>query len=144
MADATAVLRQPGSGIDFRFRPAESARVSALVWGELYLTQRRNSCHCTGYLPRAGCSRDTAEPCGRTRIHGSGSAGQSVGSGSSRRSLTREGGGRRRVSATTEPIDGGHRFAVHHQVGLRGMQEPVDRGQRSRARDARGDPGPTG
>ena len=37
MADATAVLHQPGSGIDLRFRPADSARVSALVWGELYL-----------------------------------------------------------------------------------------------------------
>jgi stress response protein SCP2 len=37
VADATAVLHQPGSGIDFRFRPADSARVSALVWGELYL-----------------------------------------------------------------------------------------------------------
>ncbi len=37
MADATAVLQQPGGGIDFRFSPADSARVSALVWGELYL-----------------------------------------------------------------------------------------------------------
>lgn len=37
MADATAVLHQPGSGIDFRFSPADSARLSALVWGELYL-----------------------------------------------------------------------------------------------------------
>lgn len=39
MADATAVLHQPGSGIDLRFCPADSTRVSALVWGELY---RRN------------------------------------------------------------------------------------------------------
>jgi len=37
LADATAILHQPGSGIDFRFRPADSARLSALVWGELYL-----------------------------------------------------------------------------------------------------------
>ena len=37
LADATAVLHQPGGGIDFRFRPAASSRVSALVWGELYL-----------------------------------------------------------------------------------------------------------
>ncbi len=37
VADATAVLHQPGGGIDFRFRPAASSRVSALVWGELYL-----------------------------------------------------------------------------------------------------------
>ena len=37
MADATAVLQQPGNGVDFRFRPADSARLSALVWGELYL-----------------------------------------------------------------------------------------------------------
>ena len=36
MADATAVLHQPGRGIDLRFRPPESASVSALVWGELY------------------------------------------------------------------------------------------------------------
>jgi stress response protein SCP2 len=36
-ADATAVLHQPGSGIDLRFRPPDSAGVSALVWGELYL-----------------------------------------------------------------------------------------------------------
>lgn len=37
VADATAVLHHPGGGIDFRFRPAASSRVSALVWGELYL-----------------------------------------------------------------------------------------------------------
>ena len=37
MAEATAVLRQPDSGNDFRFRPPEPTRVSALVWGELYL-----------------------------------------------------------------------------------------------------------
>jgi restriction system protein len=37
MADATAVLHQLGGGIDFRFSPTDSARVSALVWGELYL-----------------------------------------------------------------------------------------------------------
>ncbi len=37
MADATAVLRQPGGGTDFQFRPADAARVSALVWGEIYL-----------------------------------------------------------------------------------------------------------
>lgn len=37
MADAAAVLHQPGCGIDFRFRPADSASVSALVWGELHL-----------------------------------------------------------------------------------------------------------
>ena len=37
LADATAVLHQPGSGIDFRFRPADSTSVSALVWGEIYL-----------------------------------------------------------------------------------------------------------
>lgn len=37
MADATAVLQQPGNGVDFRFRPADSARLSALVWGELYV-----------------------------------------------------------------------------------------------------------
>jgi len=36
-ADATAVLQQPGSGIDFRFRPPDSASVNALVWGEIYL-----------------------------------------------------------------------------------------------------------
>ncbi len=36
-ADATAVLHQPGGQIDFRFCPADSARLSALVWGELYL-----------------------------------------------------------------------------------------------------------
>ena len=36
-ADATAVLHQPDSGIDLRFRPADAAGVSALVWGELYL-----------------------------------------------------------------------------------------------------------
>jgi stress response protein SCP2 len=37
MADATAVLRQPGSGTEFQFRPGDAARVSALVWGEIYL-----------------------------------------------------------------------------------------------------------
>ena len=37
VADATAVLHEPGSGIDFRFRPPDPTRVSALVWGELYL-----------------------------------------------------------------------------------------------------------
>jgi len=37
MADATAVLRQRGSGTDLQFRPADAARVSALVWGEIYL-----------------------------------------------------------------------------------------------------------
>ena len=37
MADATALLREPGSGIDFLFRPPDPTRVSALVWGELYL-----------------------------------------------------------------------------------------------------------
>ena len=37
IADATAVLQQPGGGIDFRFRPADPTRVSALVWGKLYL-----------------------------------------------------------------------------------------------------------
>lgn len=37
MADATAVLHQPGHEIDFRFRPANSGRLSALVWGEIYL-----------------------------------------------------------------------------------------------------------
>ena len=37
IADATAVLHQPGSEIDLRFRPVDSASVSALVWGELYL-----------------------------------------------------------------------------------------------------------
>ncbi len=37
VADATAVVHQPGGGIDFRFRAAASSRVSALVWGELYL-----------------------------------------------------------------------------------------------------------
>ncbi|MDM7831649.1 TerD family protein [Cellulomonas edaphi] len=37
VADATAVLHQPGAAIDFRFRPDDSARMSALVWGELYL-----------------------------------------------------------------------------------------------------------
>ena len=36
MADATAVLRQPGNEIDLRFRPADAASVSALVWGEIY------------------------------------------------------------------------------------------------------------
>jgi stress response protein SCP2 len=36
IADATAVLHQPGGAIDLRFRPVDSASVSALVWGELY------------------------------------------------------------------------------------------------------------
>ena len=36
ITDATAVLHHPG-GVNFRFRPADPARVSALVWGELYL-----------------------------------------------------------------------------------------------------------
>ena len=40
MADATAVLHQSGNGVDLRFSPADTARVSALVWGEIYL---RNS-----------------------------------------------------------------------------------------------------
>ena len=31
------MLHQPGSEIDLRFRPVDSASVSALVWGELYL-----------------------------------------------------------------------------------------------------------
>ena len=31
------MLQQPGGGIDLRFSPVDSARVSALVWGELYL-----------------------------------------------------------------------------------------------------------
>ena len=33
----TAFVHQPASAIDFRFCPADSTRVSALVWGELYL-----------------------------------------------------------------------------------------------------------
>lgn len=37
IADATAVLHQPDTGIDLRFGPADTVRVSALVWGELYL-----------------------------------------------------------------------------------------------------------
>jgi len=37
IADATAVLRQPGNATDLQFRPADPARVSALVWGEIYL-----------------------------------------------------------------------------------------------------------
>lgn len=37
IADATAVLHQPGSHVDFRFSPGDSAALSALVWGELYL-----------------------------------------------------------------------------------------------------------
>lgn len=37
IADATAVLRQPRSATDLQFRPADTARVSALVWGEIYL-----------------------------------------------------------------------------------------------------------
>ncbi|MGS0686589.1 TerD family protein [Nakamurella sp. GG22] len=37
VANVTAVLHQPDSGIDFRFRPADATGVSALVWGELYL-----------------------------------------------------------------------------------------------------------
>ncbi len=40
MADATAVLHQSGNGVDLRFSPADTTRVSALVWGEIYL---RNS-----------------------------------------------------------------------------------------------------
>ena len=40
MADATAVLHQSGNGMDLRFSPADTTRVSALVWGEIY---RRNS-----------------------------------------------------------------------------------------------------
>ena len=37
MSDATAVLRQPGGGTEFQFRPSDASRVSALVWGEIYL-----------------------------------------------------------------------------------------------------------
>ncbi|MCW2778032.1 MAG: putative tellurium resistance protein [Frankiales bacterium] len=37
VANATAVLSQPGGDTDLRFQPADSMRVSALVWGELYL-----------------------------------------------------------------------------------------------------------
>ena len=37
MTDANAVVQQLGGGIDLRFHPADAARVSALVWGELYL-----------------------------------------------------------------------------------------------------------
>ncbi len=37
IADATAVLHQSGVGVDLRFSPAGSARVKALVWGEIYL-----------------------------------------------------------------------------------------------------------
>jgi restriction system protein len=40
MADETAVLHQSGDGVDLRFSPADTTRVSALVWGEIYL---RNS-----------------------------------------------------------------------------------------------------
>ena len=36
IADATAVLHQPGFEIDLRFRPVDSSSVNALVWGELY------------------------------------------------------------------------------------------------------------
>lgn len=36
LSDATAVLRQQGGNTDLRFRPADSSRVSALVWGEVY------------------------------------------------------------------------------------------------------------
>ena len=39
VTDATGVLSQPEGEADYRFSPASSARVSALVWGELY---RRN------------------------------------------------------------------------------------------------------
>ncbi len=54
VAEATGVLRQPGGDADFRFSPADSARVSALVWGELY---RRNGA--------GGCVRsDKAGPTG--------------------------------------------------------------------------------
>lgn len=37
MADATAVLLQPGNGMNMRFSPPETANVRALVWGEIYL-----------------------------------------------------------------------------------------------------------
>jgi stress response protein SCP2 len=37
VADATGVLSQPDGESHFRFSPADSAPVSALVWGELYL-----------------------------------------------------------------------------------------------------------
>lgn len=37
VADATAVLSQPGNMTDLRFQPADSTQVGALVWGELYL-----------------------------------------------------------------------------------------------------------
>jgi stress response protein SCP2 len=37
VSNATAVLHQPGGATDFRFRPAGSSQVGALVWGELYL-----------------------------------------------------------------------------------------------------------
>lgn len=40
LADATAVLRQSGNEWDLHFSPADTTRVSALVWGEIY---RRNS-----------------------------------------------------------------------------------------------------
>lgn len=36
VAEATGVLRQPGGDASFRFSPADSAGVSALIWGELY------------------------------------------------------------------------------------------------------------
>ena len=41
LTDADAVLRQSGTGMDLRFRPADSVRVSALVWGEVYSRQGR-------------------------------------------------------------------------------------------------------
>jgi restriction system protein len=37
IADATAVLHQSGVGVDLRFSPVDTARMSALVWGEIYL-----------------------------------------------------------------------------------------------------------
>lgn len=40
MGDATAVLHQSGNEVDLRFSPTDTSRVSALVWGEIYL---RNS-----------------------------------------------------------------------------------------------------
>jgi stress response protein SCP2 len=39
IADATAVLSQPGTGADLRFQPADSTQVAALVWGEIYLRE---------------------------------------------------------------------------------------------------------
>lgn len=37
VADATVVLSQLGHATSFQFRPAKAARISALVWGEIYL-----------------------------------------------------------------------------------------------------------